>query len=218
MIRRVRLAAHRSWSFQEFIMKQDHHSSYTMRNLGSADGSALFNPVGTAPPGMRVRRSSPPACPLSNKHPRARAVATPDVLDSGVAMHATFEFKDGVADQMRGTTLRYPGKGTAGAGHAPLLPGAPLPRRSQGTVEGRMPAIAAPAGAEKPHPRQPAPDIAADREAWIRRRYEHIHRDDTYDDLVRRAAFSRYDAGLLKDWIRAAGDAVKKTLAGEKYP
>lgn len=64
--------------------------------------------------------------------------------------------------------------------------------------------------------RQQEPYVAPACEAWIRQRYERIHPDDTYDDLLRRAPFSKHDAGLLKDWIRAASEAVKETLAEEK--
>lgn len=46
--------------------------------------------------------------------------------------------------------------------------------------------------------------IGPEAEAWIRHRYEQIYRDDTLDDLVRRARFDRNDAGLLRDWIAAA--------------
>jgi CBS domain-containing protein len=37
--------------------------------------------------------------------------------------------------------------------------------------------------------------MAPAHELWIRPRYERSHPGDTYDDLVRRASFSRYDAG-----------------------
>jgi hypothetical protein len=58
--------------------------------------------------------------------------------------------------------------------------------------------------------------IAPAQEFWIRQQYARSHPEDTYDDLVRRASFSRHDAGLLNDWIRAAREAVKETLAEEK--
>jgi hypothetical protein len=63
---------------------------------------------------------------------------------------------------------------------------------------------------------QREPHIAPAREAWIRQRYERIHSDDTFEDLLRRAAFSKHDAGLLAHWIKAANQAVEETLAGER--
>ena len=60
--------------------------------------------------------------------------------------------------------------------------------------------------------------IAPAREAWIRQQYERIHSDDTFDDLLRRAAFSKHDAGLLTHWIKAANEAIKESLAEEKCP
>ncbi|WP_445500663.1 hypothetical protein [Microvirga sp. G4-2] len=41
-------------------------------------------------------------------------------------------------------------------------------------------------------------------EAIARRAYEACHRDDTFDDLKRRAGFSREAAGLLRAWTEAA--------------
>jgi len=47
-------------------------------------------------------------------------------------------------------------------------------------------------------------------ESLIREDFERCHPGDTLDDLKRRAAFSREDKGLLRDWMaiavrRAAG-------------
>ncbi|WP_046866885.1 hypothetical protein [Microvirga massiliensis] len=50
--------------------------------------------------------------------------------------------------------------------------------------------------------------LRPDLEAWIRERYERVRPDDTFEDLKRRAAFDRQDTGLLRDWIRAAREAV----------
>ncbi len=54
----------------------------------------------------------------------------------------------------------------------------------------------------------PAPHAAADKhrsvEALARAEYERLHPDDTFDDLVRRARFSKEDRGLLHDWLAAA--------------
>ena len=38
-------------------------------------------------------------------------------------------------------------------------------------------------------------------ESLIRRDYERCHPGDTLDDLKRRAAFSKEDRGLLRDWM-----------------
>ena len=48
-------------------------------------------------------------------------------------------------------------------------------------------------------------------ESLIRRDYERCHPGDTLDDLKRRAAFSKEDRGLLRDWM-AIGAAYRKTL------
>lgn len=60
--------------------------------------------------------------------------------------------------------------------------------------------------------------MAPAHELWIRPRYERSHPGDTYDDLVRRASFSRYDAGLLKEWIRAAREAIEESSIEEIVP
>ena len=41
-------------------------------------------------------------------------------------------------------------------------------------------------------------------ERLARELFERACRNDTFDDLKRRAAFNRQDAGRLKHWIRAA--------------
>ncbi|HEU4661313.1 MAG TPA: hypothetical protein VFS63_11685 [Pseudolabrys sp.] len=41
-------------------------------------------------------------------------------------------------------------------------------------------------------------------EAFARAEYERLHPDDTFDDLKRRARFSKEDEGLLRDWLAAA--------------
>ncbi len=43
-----------------------------------------------------------------------------------------------------------------------------------------------------------------DVEALARELFERACRNDTFDDLRRRAAFNRQDAGRLGHWIRAA--------------
>lgn len=41
-------------------------------------------------------------------------------------------------------------------------------------------------------------------ESLIRQNYERCHPGDTLDDLKRRAAFSKEDRGLLRDWMAIA--------------
>lgn len=60
-----------------------------------------------------------------------------------------------------------------------------------------------------PHARQSKPasqpsvnDAAI--EALARQAYDACHPDDTFDDLKRRAGFTREAAGLLRAWTRAA--------------
>ena len=51
-------------------------------------------------------------------------------------------------------------------------------------------------------------------EALIRRDYERCHPGDTLDDLKRRAAFSKEDRGLLRDWMAIAA-AYRERCATE---
>jgi hypothetical protein len=50
-------------------------------------------------------------------------------------------------------------------------------------------------------------------EPLIRQDYERCHPGDTLDDLKRRAAFSKEDRGLLRDWMAIAA-AYRKTFRG----
>jgi hypothetical protein len=52
-----------------------------------------------------------------------------------------------------------------------------------------------------------------DVEALARELFACACRDDTFDDLKRRAAFNRQDAGRLRHWIRAA-----QVLAAKEHP
>ncbi|WP_201263776.1 hypothetical protein [Bradyrhizobium canariense] len=38
-------------------------------------------------------------------------------------------------------------------------------------------------------------------ESLVREEFERCHPDDTFEDLKRRAAFSKEDKGLLRDWM-----------------
>lgn len=51
-------------------------------------------------------------------------------------------------------------------------------------------------------------------ESLIRPDYERCHPGDTLDDLKRRAAFSKEDRGLLRDWMAVAA-AIGKRFAAE---
>jgi len=54
-------------------------------------------------------------------------------------------------------------------------------------------------------------------ESLIREDYGRCHPGDTLDDLKRRAAFSKEDRGLLRDWMaiaHAAADPKSRSSAG----
>jgi hypothetical protein len=55
--------------------------------------------------------------------------------------------------------------------------------------------------------------VPTDAEALARELFERVCRDDTFDDLKRRAVFNRQDAGRLRHWIRAA-----QAMLAEGYP
>ena len=44
----------------------------------------------------------------------------------------------------------------------------------------------------------------ARQEALVRDDYDRCHPDDSFDDLMRRARFSKEDQGLLRDWMALA--------------
>jgi len=48
-------------------------------------------------------------------------------------------------------------------------------------------------------------------EALARETYERIVRDDTFDDLKRRAAFNAHDKGLLLHWLSVARATLAKS-------
>lgn len=49
-------------------------------------------------------------------------------------------------------------------------------------------------------------------EALIRDDYEYCHPDDTFDDMKRRASFSREDKGIYRDWLAFAA-AMARAIA-----
>lgn len=44
----------------------------------------------------------------------------------------------------------------------------------------------------------------AAQEAFVRAEYDRCHPDDSFDDLKRRARFSKEDQGLLSEWLALA--------------
>ncbi|MCF8470369.1 MAG: hypothetical protein K9G30_06265 [Parvibaculum sp.] len=58
------------------------------------------------------------------------------------------------------------------------------------------------------------PDDAETRaryEALIRADYNHLHKDDSFDDLKRRAHFSKEDQGLLFLWMAVAARRAERS-------
>ncbi len=51
--------------------------------------------------------------------------------------------------------------------------------------------------------------------AIARAAYEACHPDDTFEDLMRRAVFSKEDRGLLRDWRRFAVQEAHRAKASE---
>ncbi len=49
-------------------------------------------------------------------------------------------------------------------------------------------------------------------ESLIRRDYEMCHPDESFDDLKRRARFSKEDKGLLRDWMAVAARRRTRSL------
>lgn len=61
--------------------------------------------------------------------------------------------------------------------------------------------------------------LAADRrrrylELLVRDDYERFHPEDTFDDLKRRARFSKEDKGVLRDWLALAERRERMLIAG----
>jgi hypothetical protein len=50
-------------------------------------------------------------------------------------------------------------------------------------------------------PRFERADWRHDAEALVRHDYERCHPEDTFEDLKRRARFTKEDKGLLRDWL-----------------
>ena len=49
-------------------------------------------------------------------------------------------------------------------------------------------------------------------ELLVRDDFEHMHCDDTFDDLKRRARFSKEDQGLLRDWMAIAAHRAETAV------
>jgi hypothetical protein len=56
------------------------------------------------------------------------------------------------------------------------------------------------------------PSLPQDAEELARDLFERVRPSDSFDDLKRRAAFNRQDAGRLRHWIRAA-----QAMAAERH-
>tara|TARA_R110002110_G_scaffold85499_9_gene222432 strand:+ start:117 stop:395 length:279 start_codon:yes stop_codon:yes gene_type:complete len=54
-------------------------------------------------------------------------------------------------------------------------------------------------------------EMRARYEALIRADYNHLHKDDSFDDLKRRARFSKEDKGLLSLWMRVAAGRAEQS-------
>jgi len=57
---------------------------------------------------------------------------------------------------------------------------------------------------ENAPPRARVRERSGDSELWVRAEYERCHPQDSFDDLKRRAFFSKEDKGLLREWLQAA--------------
>lgn len=49
-------------------------------------------------------------------------------------------------------------------------------------------------------------------ELLVRDDFDHMHCDDTFDDLKRRARFSKEDQGLLRDWMAIAAHRAETAV------
>ena len=57
--------------------------------------------------------------------------------------------------------------------------------------------------------------LGADRDSSIRAEYERLHPDDNFDDLKRRARFSKEDKGLLREWLQSSAPAMVRHAPAE---
>lgn len=51
-------------------------------------------------------------------------------------------------------------------------------------------------------------------DALARRLYDRCHPDDSFDEMRRRARFSKEDRGLLRDWRAAARSVAQSAESG----
>jgi hypothetical protein len=54
-------------------------------------------------------------------------------------------------------------------------------------------------------------------ESLVRPEYERCHPDETWEDLKRRAAFTREDKGLLRDWMALAAQRARARRDMERH-
>jgi hypothetical protein len=53
-------------------------------------------------------------------------------------------------------------------------------------------------------------------ESLIRADYERCHPDDTFEDLKRRARFTKEDKGFLRDWMALAAERMRAVRNGDR--
>jgi hypothetical protein len=57
----------------------------------------------------------------------------------------------------------------------------------------------------------PSTDRLHELESWARAEYERCHPQESFDDLKRRAQFTKEDKGLLRHWLEAAARRDRRT-------
>lgn len=62
------------------------------------------------------------------------------------------------------------------------------------------------------------PNERAYHESLIRADYDRFHSDDSFEDLKHRARFSKWDQGLLRDWMAVAAQRRQKEGLAEIGP
>jgi len=65
--------------------------------------------------------------------------------------------------------------------------------------------------------RAPLTDRIRELESRVRAEYERCHPRESFDDLKRRARFSKEDKGLLRQWLEAAARA-SAAPSGDRAP
>ncbi len=84
---------------------------------------------------MRIRRAPPSAQFLASELERARVVSPASLPPNVISMHSVFDFRDGIAEQIRRGMLVYPGEEDTGAERISVL--SPLGAALIGLAEGQ---------------------------------------------------------------------------------